>query len=94
MKIESLFQDHYISRGTILQKFINNLKFLAQQQLNRSKSPATGKSANAKNPNVFSPLMGFPGIKMKTSKASSLDRQEHAQQAVIEDNVNRIILGI
>jgi len=32
MKIHKLMMEEYIAKGTILQKYIDNLKFLAQQQ--------------------------------------------------------------
>ena len=87
MRIKKLFLQHHISRGTILQKFIDNLKHLAQQQLQRSTSdqaaPLLHKSqAWSQKRNVH------------TAHGEVQNRKEKMEQQLVEENVNEIILGI
>ena len=87
MRINKLFLQHHISRGTILQKFIDNLKHLAQQQLQRSTSdqavPILHKSqALSQKRNVH------------TAYGEMQHRKEKREQELVEENVNEIILGI
>lgn len=86
MKIKKLLLEHYISKGTILQKHINFLKDMAGHH------PAGGSVTRNRKPLQFGTLDSQQQV--QPMFATRNEKSTHMDTQYVEQNVNRIIRAI